>query len=76
MSTPEFDIRIDKTGRMTIHVSGASGEECMRLSDMLAQIVGIEESRRLTSEYYGTPSQVRIAASDQVRAGVREQPGR
>jgi hypothetical protein len=71
MSTPEFDISIDKTGKLTVRVSGVSGAECMKLSDMIAQIVGIEESRKLTTEYYGTPGNVRISTHDQVHTEVQ-----
>lgn len=51
MSQPQFDIRIDAQGKLTIKVSGTSGEECAKLTDMLARIVGIEESREYTAEY-------------------------
>lgn len=65
MSAPQFDIRIDKNGKLTVKVSGVSGEECMRLIDMLTQIIGHEESREKTSEFYG-PGSVHVSASGQV----------
>ncbi|CAG1004118.1 hypothetical protein PHYC_03116 [Phycisphaerales bacterium] len=65
MSAPQFDIRIDKAGKLTVKVSGVSGEECMRLSDMLAEIVGREDSREKTSEFYG-PGNVRVSTSGQI----------
>lgn len=74
MSTPQFDIRIDKNGKLTVKVSGVSGEECMRLSDMIAEIVGREETREKTSEYYG-PGNVRISSTGQVHGHTRSQGG-
>lgn len=68
MSTPQFDIRIDKSGKLSVKVSGASGEECLRLTDMLARIIGHEESRELTAEYYGPPSGVRVDTRNEGRA--------
>lgn len=66
MKKPTFDIRIDKSGRLTVKVSGVSGEECMRLTDMIAEIVGKEESREVTPEYH-SGGQVRITTHTQTR---------
>ncbi len=60
MSQPEFDIKIGKDGKIRVTVSGAAGAECLELSDMLREIIGREESRRLTPEYYGPEGSVRI----------------
>ena len=60
MSQPEFDITIGKDGTVTVKVTGVSGEECLKLSDMLKEIIGREDARSLTSEYYGPGSAVRI----------------
>lgn len=51
MKQPEIDIKIDKTGRVTVTVSGISGEPCLKLSDAITQIIGKLESRELTPEY-------------------------
>lgn len=70
MSQPQFDIRIDTHGKMTIKVSGTSGEECAKLTDMLARIVGIEDSREYTSEHRSPGVTARISgqhASQQTR---------
>lgn len=66
MSTPQFDIRIGPDGKIHVKVSGTSGDECIALTDMLRDIIGREESRDLTSEYYG-PGQVRIDTEIDVR---------
>lgn len=60
MSQPEFDISIGKDGKVTVRVTGSSGQECLALSDMLKEIIGREESRSLTSEFYGPGGSVRI----------------
>ena len=60
MATPEFQIAIGSDGKVKVKVSGASGEECMKLTDMLRDIVGREESREKTPEYYGPGGSVRI----------------
>ncbi|HVO77121.1 MAG TPA: DUF2997 domain-containing protein [Candidatus Bathyarchaeia archaeon] len=60
MGKPEFDITIGKDGQVKIKVHGVSGKECIAITDMLKQIVGKEESRHLTAEYYGSPGNVRI----------------
>lgn len=65
MKKPQFDIRIDATGRLTVEVSGVSGEECTRLVDMIVQIVGKEESRELTKEFFAPGPGVRITTSQQ-----------
>ncbi|HMN41346.1 MAG TPA: DUF2997 domain-containing protein [Phycisphaerales bacterium] len=62
MATPEFDITIGKDGKVHITVHGSSGKECVALTDMVRDIVGKEESRTMTSEYYGSPGAVRIDA--------------
>ncbi|MGQ0627420.1 MAG: DUF2997 domain-containing protein [Phycisphaerales bacterium] len=66
MKRPTFDITLDKHGRMTVHVSGSSGKACVKLADMIREIVGREESRRLTSEYHEGGA-VRIDATAAVR---------
>ncbi len=60
MSRPEFDITIGKDGKVTVRVTGVSGAECLQLSDMLKQLIGHEESRQVTSEFYGPEGSVRI----------------
>jgi hypothetical protein len=59
MNTPQFDITIGKDGKVAIKVHGVSGSKCLELSDMVKEIVGREESRKLTSEYYGGGGEVR-----------------
>jgi len=72
MGKPEFDITIGKDGKVKIKVHGVSGKECIAVTDMLKQIVGHEESRTLTSEYYGSPGAVRI--DNQAEGHVQNRP--
>lgn len=67
MGKPQFDITIGKDGKVKIKVHGVSGKECVAITDMLKQIVGREESRQLTSEYYNAPGDVRIDAHTHTR---------
>jgi hypothetical protein len=53
MAGPQFDITIGKDGQIKIKVHGVSGKECLKVTDMLREIVGKENERKLTNEYYG-----------------------
>ena len=59
MKKPQFDITIGKDGKVTVRVHGVSGSRCIELSDMVKEIVGHEDSRKLTNEYYGGGGEVR-----------------
>jgi hypothetical protein len=67
MAGPQFDIQIGKDGKVKLRVEGASGAECIALSDMLKEILGKEESRELTPEYYGGGGKVRTDGKVQGR---------
>ena len=43
---------------MTARTIGIKGPRCLDLAEFLARIVGREESRQLTSEYYETTEKV------------------
>lgn len=53
MAQPEFDITIGKDGKLTVQVKGSHGKECLALADLVREIIGKEDSRQLTAEYYG-----------------------
>ena len=65
MSAPEFDVSIGADGK----VKGVSGEECVKLTDMIRDIVGKEDSREKTAEYYGPGGSVRIDSHVKGRTG-------
>lgn len=58
MAREELDIEISPSGKVTVRTVGIKGPHCLDLADFLAKIVGREESRQLTSEYYEAAEQV------------------
>ena len=52
MAREELEIEISPSGKVTARTIGIKGPRCLDLADFLARIVGREESRQLTSEYY------------------------
>ena len=48
----ELEIEIDPTGKVSMRTKGVKGPVCMKYADLLAQLVGREESRERTSEFY------------------------
>ncbi len=52
MAQEEIEIEIDRTGKVTVRTIGIKGPRCLELPELLAQIIGREASRELTSEYY------------------------
>ncbi|HET6247477.1 MAG TPA: DUF2997 domain-containing protein [Tepidisphaeraceae bacterium] len=54
MADEELEIEIDATGKVTMRTKGIKGPACMDYADLIAQIVGREENRQTTSEYYET----------------------
>ena len=51
MAQEELEIEIDATGKVTMRTKGVKGPVCMKYADLLAQIVGREESREKTREF-------------------------
>ena len=62
MNAPELEITISRTGQVTVEVRGAKGPRCLKYAELVAEIVGREEQRTLTHEYYEPDTQVRIDA--------------
>lgn len=52
MAKEELEIEISPSGKVTVRTIGIKGPRCLDYADLLAQIIGREESRDLTSEYY------------------------
>jgi len=52
MAKEEIEIEISPSGKVTARPIGFKGHKCIDLAEMLALIVGKEESRTYTSEYY------------------------
>ena len=57
MAKEELEIEISPSGKVTARTIGVKGPRCLDLAELLAQIVGREESRTLTNEYYETDQQ-------------------
>ena len=60
MKTPEYRIEITNDGQVRVEVSGSQGQPCMDLADLIRDIVGHEESREKTVEYYSQDGSVHI----------------
>jgi hypothetical protein len=58
MAEEELEIEIGPDGKVTARTLGIKGPACLDYADLLARIVGREESRELTAEYYDTPEQI------------------
>jgi hypothetical protein len=58
MPKEELEIEISPDGKVTVRTIGIKGPRCIDVAEMLAQIIGHEEQRDLTSEYYEVEGQV------------------
>jgi hypothetical protein len=58
MSQEELEIEIAPDGKVTVRTKGIKGARCLDVAEIVARVVGREDSRRLTSEYYETPVEV------------------
>jgi hypothetical protein len=52
MAKEELEIEIAPDGRVTIKTIGIKGPRCLDVAEALALLVGREEQRELTTEYY------------------------
>jgi hypothetical protein len=59
MAQEEFEIEIGPDGKVTVRTIGIKGAECLDYADLFAQIIGREESRELTSEYYESATEAK-----------------
>jgi hypothetical protein len=69
MERPEFNVTITPKGKVKVEIKGVKGQRCIELADLLREIVGKEEQRQLTADYYAPDAKVRIDAK------VRESTG-
>jgi hypothetical protein len=58
MPEEELEIEIEPSGKVTMRTRGIKGPACMEWADLLARIVGREEHREKTAEYYEAGQQV------------------
>ena len=52
MSREELEIEIDANGKVTVKTLGIKGAACLDVVKALAKLLGREESRELTPEFY------------------------
>jgi hypothetical protein len=52
MDREEIEIEIAADGTVTVRTIGIKGPRCVEVAEAIAQLIGREESRRLTEEYY------------------------
>jgi hypothetical protein len=52
MAQEEIEISIDAQGRVQVRTIGIKGERCLDVAEEIVRILGREESRQMTSEYY------------------------
>jgi hypothetical protein len=52
----EFEIEIARDGKVTVRTKGIKGPRCLDYADLFSQIIGREESRELTGEFYEAPT--------------------
>jgi hypothetical protein len=58
MAREEIEIEISPTGKVTVRTKGIKGPACLDIADLFAQIIGKEEDRQLTAEYYQSAVEV------------------
>ncbi len=69
MSQVEMEIVISRTGQVTVEIQGAKGPRCLKYAELVRELVGREQQRQLTREYYEPDTDVRIDTE------VRDQHG-
>jgi hypothetical protein len=52
MADEEIEIEISPQGKVTLRTKGIKGARCLDVAEVFARIIGHEESRQLTSEFY------------------------
>lgn len=48
----EIEIEISPQGKVTVRTKGIKGPRCIEYAELFAQLLGREEERKLTAEYY------------------------
>lgn len=57
----ELEISIAPDGTVQVHVSGFPGKQCLKVKQLLEEVVGPLQSQRLTSEYYEPETETHIS---------------
>src|SRR5215213_6505561 len=75
MAQEELEIEIDPSGKVTMRTKGVKGPVCMEYADLLARIVGREESREKTHEHFEAKQRVAGAWMQCSSCGFENMPG-
>ena len=67
MDDEEIEIEIGADGKVTVRTIGIKGPRCLDVAEAIAQIIGREESRQLTDEYYENDLQIQTHVEQKVR---------
>jgi hypothetical protein len=52
MNPEELEIEISADGKVTVRTIGIKGPRCVDVAEAIAKLIGREEARQLTEEYY------------------------
>jgi hypothetical protein len=63
----ELEIEIAADGQVTIRTIGIKGPRCVDVAEAVARLIGREESRQLTEEYYETSLQAQVHLEQKLR---------
>ena len=67
MKDEEIEIEISPDGKVVVRTIGIKGPRCVEIAEAIALIVGREESRQLTDEYYEVGIQTHAQVEQRVR---------
>jgi DUF2997 family protein len=67
MDHEELEIEIGADGKVIVRTIGIKGTRCLDIAEAVARIVGREESRQLTDEYYENDLQIQTHVEQKVR---------
>jgi hypothetical protein len=67
MKDEEIEIVIGADGKVVVRTIGIKGPRCLDVAEAIAQIIGREESRRLTEEYHEAGMQSHAQVEQRVR---------
>ncbi len=59
MGKTELNIVIDENGTVSCEVKGIKGKGCIKIMEMVEQILGKAKTKKFTSEYYELEAQIK-----------------
>lgn len=67
MAQEELEFEISPEGKVTVRTRGLKGEACLDFAELFVQLLGREESRQLTHEYYEQATEVQRQQQQKLR---------